>query len=298
MRLWRPARLSFAALAVVALWPIAAYAEAPGGDGGTVNVGPVSSGPVVSQGSAGYDPTGINATAATRPSGSGTTPNSLPDYTYRPVPYNSVPAPIQNNNGTLSNPNVGLSLPACPAGQTGYFVYDSNGNSLGIVCVPNPTDSLLPPTTPEIALADQASSKQPWPTLVMGINPGTGLTGLPSWFWLGGGSAAMPDAAASSGPLTVRVRARLVGVSWEFGDGIGYDSIDLGQAYPAQSDVQHVYQTDTYRLSNGYTAAAVLRYLVTYSVNGGPWLTLGVKTKPYSQPYSVYQVQPEAIGAP
>ena len=239
-----------------------------------------------------------NATAATRPSGSGTTPNSLPDYTYRPVPYNSVPAPIQNNNGTLSNPNVGLSLPACPAGQTGYFVYDSNGNSLGIVCVPNPTDSLLPPTTPEIALADQASSKQPWPTLVMGINPGTGLTGLPSWFWLGGGSAAMPDAAASSGPLTVRVRARLVGVSWEFGDGIGFDSIDLGQAYPAQSDVQHVYQTDTYRLSNGYTAAAVLRYLVTYSVNGGPWLTLGVKTKPYSQPYSVYQVQPEAIGAP
>jgi hypothetical protein len=105
----------------------------------------------------------------------------------------------------------------------------------------------------------------------------------------------MPDAAASSGPLTVRVRARLVGVSWEFGDGIGYDSIDLGQAYPAQSDVQHVYQTDTYRLSNGYTAAAVLRYLVTYSVNGGPWLTLGVKTKPYSQPYSV-PGQPEAIG--
>src|SRR5713101_1435547 len=56
MRLWRPARLSLAALAVVALWPIAAYAEAPGGDGGTVNVGPVSNGPVVSQGSAGYDP--------------------------------------------------------------------------------------------------------------------------------------------------------------------------------------------------------------------------------------------------
>jgi len=86
MRLWPPARLPLAALAVVALWPIAANAEAPGNDGGTVNVGPVSNGPVVSQGSAGYDPSGINATAATRPSGSGTTPNSLPDYTYRPVP--------------------------------------------------------------------------------------------------------------------------------------------------------------------------------------------------------------------
>jgi hypothetical protein len=252
----------------------------------------------VSQGSAGYDPSGISATTATKPSGSGTT-SSVPTYVYRPVPNNAIPAPgpIQNNNGTLSNSGQAIPIPACPGGQTGYYVYDSNGNSLGMVCVPNPTDSLLPPTTPEIALADQASSRQPWPTLVMRINPGTGLTGLPSWFWLRG-SASMPDATASSGPLTVSVRARLAGVTWEFGDGIGYDSIDLGQAYPAQSDVQHVYQTDTYGLSNGYKAAAVLRYLVTYSVNGGPWLTLGVKTKPYSQSYSVYQVQPEAIGAP
>jgi len=292
--------LPLVSAAILALLPMSAAAEDPGdpGDHGTVQIAPVSNGPVVSQGSAGYDPSGISATTATKPSGSGTT-SSVPTYIYRPVPNNAIPAPgpIQNNNGTLSNPNAALSQPACPAGETGYYVYDSNGNSLGLVCVPNPTDSLLPPTTPEIALADQASSRQPWPTLVMGINPGTGLTGLPSWFWLRG-SASMPDATASSGPLTVSVRARLAGVTWEFGDGIGYDSIDLGQAYPAQSDVQHVYQTDTYGLSNGYTAAAVLRYLVTYSVNGGPWLTLGVKTKPYSQPYSVYQVQPEAIGAP
>ena len=298
MSFWRAVKLPVAALAVVTLLPTAAHAEAPGNDGGTVNVGPVSNGPVVSQGSAGYDPNGINATASSKPSGSGPT-SSGPDLTYRPVPYNSIPAPgpIQNNNGVLSNPNAALSQPACPVGQTGFYVYDSNGTSLGIVCVPNPTDSLLPPTTPEIALADQASSRQPWPALFLGINPGTGLTGFPSWFWLGGGTAVMPDAVATSGPLTVRVRARLAGVTWEFGDGIGYDSVDLGQAYPAQSDVQHVYQTDTYRLANGYTATGVLRYLVTYSVNGGPWLTLGVKNKAYSQPYAVYQLQPEAVGA-
>ena len=106
----------------------------------------------------------------------------------------------------------------------------------------------------------------------------------------------MADAVASSGPLTVRVRARLVGVSWEFGDGLGYDSLDLGQAYPAQSDIQHMYQTDSYGIANGYTVTAVMRFLVTYSVNGGPWLTLGVKTRPYSQPYRVYQIQPEAVG--
>lgn len=282
-------------IAAFVLMPAAALAEDPGNDGGTVNVGPVSKGPVVSQGSAGYDPNGITATASTQPTGPGTA-STAPNYTYRPVPGNSVPGscPTQNN-AVISNPCGQLPGAACPPAQTGYYVYDSNGNALGLVCVPNPTDSLLPPTTPEIALADEASSRQPWPVLRLGINPGAGLTGLPSWFWLSG-SASMADAVASSGPLTVRVRARLESVSWEFGDGLGYDSLDLGQAYPAQSDVQHAYQTDTYGLAGGYTATAVCRYLVTYSVNGGPWLTLGVKNKAYSQPYAVYQLQPEAVG--
>jgi hypothetical protein len=294
MKAGRLIRSAVAALAAAVVLPATALAEDPGNDRGTVNVGPVSSRPVVSTGSAGYDPTGISATTSTQPTGSGT-PSTAPSYTYRPVPGNSVPGacPTQNN-GLISNPCAGIPTSACPPAQTGYYVYDSNGNALGLVCVPNPTDSLLPPTTPEIALADQASSRQPWPTLTMGINPRAGLTGLPSWFWLSG-SAAMPDAVATSGPLTVRVRARLAGVSWEFGDGLGFDSVDLGQPYPAQSGVQHLYQTDTYRLPNGYRVIAILRYLVTYSVNGGSWNTLGVKTRPFSQQYLVYQLQPEAV---
>jgi hypothetical protein len=274
--------------------PIVALAEDPG-NGGTVSVGPVSTGPVVSQGSAGYDPNGITATASTKPSRPGAT-STEPTYNYRPVPYNAAPGscPTTQTNGTISNPCAQIPVSVCPAGQTGYFVYDSNGNSLGIVCVPNPTDSLLPSTTPELALANEASSRQPWPVLRLGINPRVGLTGLPSWFWLSG-SSSMADAVASSGPLTVSVRARLEGISWEFGDGLGYASLDLGQAYPAQSDIQHLYQTDTYRVTNGYTVIAILRYLVTYSVNGGPWKTLGVKTRPISQQYLVYQLQPEAV---
>jgi hypothetical protein len=287
-------RSVIAALAALVLMPATALAEDPGNDRGTVNVGPVGNGPVVSHGSAGYDPNGISATTSAQPTGSSPT-STAPNYVYRPVPGNSVPGSCSTqNNGLISNPCAQIPASACPPAQTGYYVYDSNGNALGLVCVPNPTDSLLPPTTPEIALADEASSRQPWPALRLGINPIAGLTGLPSWFWLSG-SASMPDAVASSGPLTVSVRARLAGVSWEFGDGLGYDSIDLGLAYPAQSDIQHLYQTDTYRVSNGYTVVAVLRYLVTYSVNGGSWNTLGVKTRPFSQQYLVYQLQPEAV---
>src|ERR1700687_1614522 len=294
----RPRTLLLVAVATgFALLPMQVAAEDPGdpNDQGTVQVGPLNKGPVVSQGSAGYDPNGITAAAATKPSGSGTT-STEPTYTYSPVPYNSIPGQVtQNNNDVISTPAPsGIPISACPSGQTGYYVYDSNGNSLGIVCVPNPTDSLLPSTTPELALANEASSRQPWPALTLGINPRAGLTGLPSGFWLSG-SAAMSDAVASSGPLTVRVRARLAGVSWEFGDGLGLDSAGLGQPYPSQSDVQHLYQTDTYRLPNGYWVIAILRYLVTYSVNGGSWNTLGVKTRPFSQQYLVYQLQPEAV---
>ena len=293
----RPYRFGPAAIAAIAaslFMPIAAFAEDPG-NGGTVSVGPVSTGPVVSKGSAGYDPNGITAAASTQPKGSGAT-STEPTYNYRPVPYNSAPGscPTTQTNGTISNPCAQIPASVCPAGQTGYYVYDSNGNSLGIVCVPNPTDSLLPSTTPELALANEASSRQPWPVLRLGVNPSVGLTGLPSWFWLSG-SSSMADAVASSGPLTVSVRARLEGISWEFGDGLGYASLDLGQAYPAQSDIQHLYQTDTYRVTNGYTVIAILRYLVTYSVNNGPWKTLGVKTRPISQQYLVYQLQPEAV---
>ena len=293
----KPHRFGSAAIAAIAaslFMPIVAFAEDPG-NGGTVSVGPVSTGPVVSKGSAGYDPNGITATASTQPNGPGTT-STEPTYNYRPVPYNAAPGscPTTQTNGTITNPCAQIPASVCPAGQTGYYVYDSNGDSLGIVCVPNPTNSLLPSTTPELALANEASSRQPWPVLRLGINPSVGLTGLPSWFWLSG-SSSMADAVASSGPLTVSVRARLEGISWEFGDGLGYASLDLGQAYPAQSDIQHLYQTDTYRVTNGYTVIAILRYLVTYSVNNGPWKTLGVKTRPISQQYLVYQLQPEAV---
>ena len=294
MKTYRVVPAVVVSIAASLLVPVAALAEDPG-NGNTVTVGPVSTGPVVSKGSAGYDPNGINATASTKPSGSGTTVTE-PTYNYRPVPYNSTPGscPATQSNGVISNPCAQIPTSVCPPAQTGYYVYDSNGNALGIVCVPNPTDSLAPPTTPELALADEASSHQPWPVLRLGINPSAGLTGLPSWFWLSG-SASMQDAVASSGPLTVRVQARFQGVSWEFGDGLGYDSIDLGQAYPAQSDIQHLYQTDTYHVSNGYAVVAILRYLVIYSVNGGPWKALGVKTRPISQQYLVYQLQPEAV---
>jgi len=188
------------------------------------------------------------------------------------------------------------SQPACPAGQTGYYVYDANGQFAGIVCVPTATPSpATPQATLEIALAEEASSRQPWPRLMVGISPDIGITGLDSWFWLTG-TATMPPASATAGPLTVTVRAALVDVLWDFGDGSRIDSgLDLGQAFPGRSAIRHVYQTDSYQRSNGYAVGASLRFGVWYSVNSGPSRFLGTKVKSYNLPYVVNQIQPEGV---
>ena len=286
------------AVSASVLFPAAARAELPDPGTNTVNVGPIASGGIVSQGVAAYDPAGTQASVDSRANPTGP-PSAATgggsDYTYRPLPYNQIPvAPplVANSSGTISVPQGGTQS-ACPPGQTGYLVYGSGGSSsFGVICVPAGQTV----SSPEQQLAQLASSSQPWPNLVLDINPGSGLTGLGSWFWLGGGSASMPDATASSGPLTVKVHAALAGATWDFGDGSRYDSSDLGQAYPAPSDVEHVYQTDTYGLPQGYTVSGMLRFLVTYSVNGGPWQQLGVKARAYSRSYSVFQLQPEAVG--
>jgi hypothetical protein len=93
----------------------------------------------------------------------------------------------------------------------------------------------------------------------------------------------------------VIVHAALVGVTWAFGDGSQLDTSDLGQAYPQPSDVNHDYQADSSALPNGYQVVALLGFKVTYSVNGGPWLDLGIKVKGYGSSYVVNQLQPEAV---
>jgi hypothetical protein len=151
-------------------------------------------------------------------------------------------------------------------------------------------------TPGELALAQEASSRQAWPRLTVGVNPDRGLTGLASWFWLTPSNATMPPASATAGPLTVTVRAALLDVLWDFGDGGRTDSgLGLGQPYPRQSSIGHVYQTDTYQQPGGYQVAATLRFGVWYSVNAGPWRFLGTKAKSYALSYAVNQIQPEGV---
>ncbi len=278
---------------------VPAYAEPVDPGQTSVNIGPTPSGPVVSQGTAGFGSPGIDAGASadtSRPE-SAPTPSSGLTFTYSPVPDNTlvIPGgPPQASNGVVPKPGTGFQ-PACPPGQTGYYVYDSTGAFAGVLCVPTAPSTATAPAT-VVELAQQASSRQPWPRVTVSVNPATGITGLQSWFWTVPGSATMPVASATAGPLTVTVRAALIDVVWDFGDGSRLDSgQSLGQAFPQPSNVRHVYQTDTYGRPGGYQAGATLRFGVWYSVNGGSWQFLGTKARSYGLSYVVNQIQPEGV---
>jgi hypothetical protein len=288
------------AVAVVAAGPIGVHAEASSSN--TANVGPIASGQAASQGSAGFDPSGIQARASSQSEQLGLSPPTNPaqggpGVTFRPIPFNAVPftGPPQIGTGGAIVTQPGIPVSACPPGQTGFFALDPQGAVLGITCVGAANGA--PASTPR-QLAEQASAEQPWPDLHVRVDPQIGLTGLASQFWLAG-SAQMPDATASAGPLTVSVHATLIDVSWNFGDGGSLSSgTDTGRPFPAASRITHVYQTDTFGHPDGYVISAVLTYRVTYSVNGGPPIELGVKTRPYTASYVVNQLQPEAVRVP
>ncbi len=290
---------------VVAFGAVPAHAESIGNSTVTT-VSPKTSGATVSQGTAGFDPGGTQATSESTtnarsgaPSGGGSVASDQgSDLIVRQIPFNQVPAgAIDGGNGLVIN-NPGATRQACPAGQTGFFVGSANNNAaFQVVCVPNQAPA--PPqatTVSSLQLAEEASARQPWPNLQVSVNPGVGLAGLATWFWCAG-SASMPDASASSGPLTVTVHAALSDVTWSFGDGSGATG-DLGRPFPTPSNIQHVYQTDSAGLAQGYPLVASVRWRVTFSVNGGPFTDLGFKTRDFTRSYVVQQLQPQAVSVP
>src|SRR6202171_4475728 len=191
LRSWL-ATFSLAALALAVLPCPQALAEDPGLQGSTVSIGPVTTSPVYTSGTAGYGQTGIEASASS--SGKQSSPAyggsyTGPVYTYEPIPGNVVPAvdlSIYMQNGLLVKPSGPIpGQAACPPGQIGYYVYGPTGQLVSTICVPDTTASGSLPPGPIGALAQQASSQQPWPNLVVSMKPSTGVKGLASWICSG-----------------------------------------------------------------------------------------------------------------
>lgn len=124
------------------------------------------------------------------------------------------------------------------------------------------------------------------PEVSIGVNPAArGLVGLPSWFWIEGFGGSVTAPPISAFGVSIEVRMSSGGVTWDFGDGT-VEPGDLGRAYPKESTVRHVYQSD-----GSYRIAATIELVPEYRVDGGGWLELPPLSTSASTTHDVEQRQ-------
>ena len=155
----------------------------------------------------------------------------------------------------------------------------------------------------------------PLPNVQINENPALGLVNLPGWFWINGydgkpfgdsQTVTIPPAVGPNVPFTqvpaddpsrqptsftVSVQVWPTGYQWSFGDGSSLVTQSLGQSYPAQSDIQHVYQTSSLRTQNGFPVQVTVVFAAQYQVNGGGAQGLPSMSHAYAATYPVQEAQ-------
>jgi len=131
----------------------------------------------------------------------------------------------------------------------------------------------------------------PIPRVKVDINPGRGLVGAESWFWIEGyDGRPITDSTDAFGDR-VQVEAQVTSYEWSFGDGATFVSDSPGRAYPQKSEVRHMYERSSAGLADGYTVVVDFVFSVRYRVNGGGWLTLPGITRSSQANYPVRESQ-------
>lgn len=115
------------------------------------------------------------------------------------------------------------------------------------------------------------------PGLSLGTSPPSNvLVGLATWFWIDGwdGSPINTSVVAPWGE-SILIELSLDHVQWDFGDGSAPVNGDLGQPFPEESSVQHVYTHRSTSVSSpdgAYTLTASIQINVRYWYDGqGPF---------------------------
>lgn len=178
-----------------------------------------------------------------------------------------------------------------------------------VACPPTPGPPSLPDAR-QVALGIAV----PYPDIQVGINPSPlGLTGLPSWFWIEGYDGRSLDAATTinvppqvpvgypascpqppGASLSVAVRFSPSSYDWTFGDRLPTSTLtttSLGEAYPQQSSIRHVYEYTSLGRPAGFAVSVTVHFVAQYQANGGAWQTLPAVAKTYSRNYPVQQAQ-------
>ena len=138
-----------------------------------------------------------------------------------------------------------------------------------------------------VDIAERLVRDLPYPVARLATNPRTrGLTGLESWFWLDGYTAAPIIDSVTEFGMTVDVEATPASTSWDFGDGTSAKGVGLGSAPPARSTVVHTFER---RARPAFHLRALLALSVRWRLNGGPWQDLDPVVRTATRSYPVVE---------
>jgi hypothetical protein len=122
-------------------------------------------------------------------------------------------------------------------------------------------------------VAEELVRDLPYPAASVAASPaGRGLTGLESWFWVQGYSAASITDTVDRFGMTVTVEATPATTDWDFGDGTTANGLGLGTPPPGRSTVAHVFEV---RGRPDRRVRALIRLAVRWRLGTGPWEELG-----------------------
>jgi hypothetical protein len=141
------------------------------------------------------------------------------------------------------------------------------------------------------AIALRLRDHMPVPLATVRINPGQGLVGTESWFWIQGYNGAPITDSANAFGKVIKVQAVVTHYEWSFGDGATLTSDTPGQAYPSRSEVRHVYEQSSSGAQSGYGVVVNFVFSVRYRVGNGPWVAIPGITRTAQADYAVRESQ-------
>ncbi len=147
-----------------------------------------------------------------------------------------------------------------------------------------------------VAVALELLNHLPIPDIAIEANPATGLVALPSWFWIDGYDGSPISSSDALPGVSVDVEVEPLVYRWSFGDGTTAETTSLGQRYPAESDIRHVYEQSSLAAGGAYSITVEVTFAARYRVNGGAWEALEPITRLFSGDYPVQQLQSVLTG--
>jgi hypothetical protein len=146
------------------------------------------------------------------------------------------------------------------------------------------------PSVDSLILAQNVRDHLPVPSLTIASNPGRGLVGLETWFWLEEGTASLSDSLSAFG-VRVDVQALPVSYEWDFGDGTVLTTESPGNPYPRRSPVTHMYERSSAAYQDGYPISVTTVFEVRWRTNAGRWRALPGISRTSERSYSVAESQ-------